>query len=192
MAQKATPKKSSVADDPRVTQALQNYEAGLRALQEHKFEKAKPLFQKVLAGPSKELTDRATVHLSICNQHLERSTSQQFKSVEEHYDYAVSLMNVGDYVTAREHIEKLLKQAPKTDFVVYGLAALDCLTGHVEDALKHLDEALRLNSSLRYQARNDSDFHNLAEDPRFTELLYPDPAADLASAETYFREDESS
>jgi len=191
MAQKATPKKSSVADDPRVTQALQNYEAGLRALQEHKFEKAKPLFQKVLAGPSKELTDRATVHLSICNQHLERSTTQQFKSVEEHYDYAVSLMNVGDYVTAREHIEKLLKQAPKTDFVVYGLAALDCLTGHVEDSLKHLDEALRLNSSLRYQARNDSDFHNLAEDPRFTELLYPDPAADLDAPESSFREDES-
>lgn len=190
MAQKNTPKKSQVADDPRVTQALQNYEAGLRALQEHKFEKAKPLFQKVLAGSSKELTDRAAIHLSICNQHLERSTTQ-FKSVEEHYDYTVSLMNVGDYVTAREHIDKLLKQAPKTDFVIYGLAALDCLTGHVEESLKHLDEALHLNSSLRYQARNDTDFHNLAEDPRFTELLYPDPAADLASPEDSFREDES-
>jgi tetratricopeptide (TPR) repeat protein len=191
MAQKANPKKAATADDPRVTQALQNYEAGLRALQEHKFEKAKPLFQKVLAGPSKELTDRATIHLSICNQHLERSANTQFKSVEEHYDYAVSLMNVGDYVTAREHIEKLLKQSPKTDFVIYGLAALDCLTGHVEDSLKHLDEALRLNASLRYQARNDSDFHNLAEDPRFTELLYPDPAADIIEPESSFREDES-
>lgn len=191
MAQKATSKKPPVADDPRVTQALQNYEAGLRALQEHKFEKAKPLFQKVLAGPTKELTDRAAVHLSICNQHLERSTTTQFKSVEEHYDYAVSLMNVGDYVSAREHIEKLLKQAPKTDFVIYGLAALDCLTSHVEDSLKHLEEALRLNAGLRYQARNDSDFHNLAEDPRFTELLYPDPAADLTSSEDSFREDES-
>ena len=191
MSQKATPKKAVVADDPRAAQALQAYEAGLRALQEHKFDKAKPLFQKVLAGGSRELGDRAAIHLSICNQHLERSTSQQFKSVEEHYDYAVSLMNVGDYVTAREHIEKLLKQAPKTDFVIYGLAALDCLTGHVEDSLKHLDEALRLNSGLRYQARNDSDFHNLAEDPRFTELLYPDPAADLSSPESSFREDES-
>jgi tetratricopeptide (TPR) repeat protein len=191
MAQKATPKKSSIADDPRVTQALQNYEAGLRALQEHKFDKAKPLFQKVLAGPSKELTDRATIHLSICNQHLERSTTTQFKNVEEHFDFAVSLMNDGDYITAREHIEKLLKQAPKTDFVVYGLAALDCLTGHVEDSLKHLDEALRLNTSLRYQARNDSDFHNLAEDPRFTELLYPDPGAESSAAESSFPEDES-
>jgi tetratricopeptide (TPR) repeat protein len=191
MAQKAAPKKTSTPEDPRITQALQNYEAGLRALQEHKFEKAKPLFQKVLAGPSKELTDRAAVHLSICNQHLERSAATQFKSVEEHYDYAVSLMNVGDYVTAREHIEKLLKQAPKTDFVIYGLAALDCLTSHVEDSLKHLDEALRLNPNLRYQARNDSDFHNLAEDPRFTELLYPDPAADLSEPQGSFREDES-
>ena len=190
MAQKANPKKTALADDPRVTQALQNYEAGLRALQEHKYEKAKPLFQKVLAGPTKELTDRAAVHLSICNQHLERSATTQFKSVEEHYDYAVSLMNVGDYVTAREHIEKLIKQSPKTDFVVYGLAALDCLTGHVEDSLKHLDEALRLNASLRFQARNDSDFHNLAEDPRFTELLYPDPGADLSSTDGSYGEDE--
>ncbi|MGA8865585.1 MAG: hypothetical protein WB510_01375, partial [Candidatus Sulfotelmatobacter sp.] len=73
MAQKATAKKSSLADDPRVSQALQSYETGLRALQEHKFEKAKPLFQKVLAGPSKELADRATVHLNTCNLHLERS-----------------------------------------------------------------------------------------------------------------------
>lgn len=191
MAQKANPKKSSIADDPRAAQTLQNYEAGLRALQEHKFEKAKPLFEKVLASASKELCDRAAIHLSICNQNLERSATTQFKTVEEHFDYAVSLMNVGDYVTAREHIEKLVKQAPKTDFVVYGLAALDCLTGHLEDSLKHLDEALQLNASLRYQARNDTDFHNLAEDPRFTELLYPDPAADLASPEGSFGEDES-
>lgn len=190
MAQKPTPKKSPPTDDPRAAQALQSYEAGLRALQEHKFDKAKPLFEKVLAGPTRELIDRANIHLSICNQHIDRATAQQFKSVEEHYDYAVSLMNVGDYVTAREHIEKLVKQSPKTDFVIYGLAALDCLTSHLEDALKHLDEALRLNPALRFQARNDSDFHNLAEDPRFTELLYPDPAAELAP-ESSFREDES-
>ena len=174
MAQKPTAKKT-VAEDPRYTQALQSYEAGLRAMQEHKFDKAKPHFQKVVSGPSKELIDRANVHLSICNKHLERSAATQFKTPEEHFDFAVSLMNVGDYVTAREHLDKLLKQNAKADYVVYGLAALDCLTGHVEDSLKHLDEALRLNAQLRFQARNDSDFQNLAEDPRFTELLYPDP-----------------
>src|ERR1700752_971714 len=182
MAQKPTAKKT-VAEDPRYTQALQSYESGLRAMQEHKFDKAKPHFQKVIGGPSKELTDRASVHLNTCNQHIERSTTTQFKTTEEHFDYAVSLMNLGDYVTAREHLDKLLKQAPKADYVVYGLAALDCLTGHVEDSLKRLDEALRLNPQLRFQARNDSDFQNLAEDPRFTELLYPDPGAELDASD---------
>ena len=177
MAQKPTAKKS-VAEDPRYTQALQSYEAGLRAMQEHKYDKAKPHFQKIVAGSVRELVDRATVHLNTCNQHLERSATTQFKSSEEHFDFAVSLMNVGDYVTAREHLDKLLKTNPKAEYVVYGLAALDCLTGHVEDSLKRLDEALRLKPQLRFQARNDSDFQNLAEDPRFTELLYPDPGAE--------------
>jgi len=189
MAQKPTAKKT-VAEDPRYTQALQGYEAGLRAMQEHKFDKAKPHFQKVIAGPIKELIDRANVHLSICNQHLERSAANQFKTPEEHFDYAVSLMNIGDYVTAREHLEKLLKQNAKSDYVVYGLAALDCLTGHVEDSLRHLDEALRLNSQLRFQARNDSDFQNLAEDPRFTELLYPDPGAESGFSDADMGEEE--
>jgi tetratricopeptide (TPR) repeat protein len=188
MAQKSTPKKAA-AEDPRYTQALQSYEAGLRAMQEHKFDKAKPHFQKVLTGPSKELSDRATVHLNICNQHLEKTTASQFKTAEEHFDYAVSLMNVGDYVSAREHLEKLLKQNAKSDYVIYGLAALDCLTGHVEDSLRRLDEALHLNAQLRFQARNDSDFQNLAEDPRFTELLYPDPGADLESSDTMGEEE---
>jgi tetratricopeptide (TPR) repeat protein len=183
-----TPAKKSVGDDPRFAQAVQNYEAGLRALQEHKFEKAKTALQKVIAGANKELADRAAVHLSTCNQHLDRVTNQ-FKSPEEHYDYAISLMNVGDYVMAREHLEKLSKQVPKADYVAYGLAALDCLTGHVEDSLRHLDNAIRLNPALRFQARNDSDFQNLAEDPRFTELLYPDPGAELGPIAASSEED---
>jgi len=177
MAQKPAAKKT-VAEDPQYKAALKSYEDGLRAMQEHKFDKAKPHFQKVVAGPSRELADRANVHLNTCTQHLERTTSTQFKTSEEHFDFAVSLMNVGDYVGAREHLDKLQKQNPKAEYVVYGLAALDCLTGHVEDSLRRLDEALKLKPQLRFQARNDSDFQNLAEDPRFTELLYPDPGAD--------------
>ena len=189
MAQKAAPNKRTVTEDPRYAQSLQSYEAGLRAMQEHKFDKAKPHFQKVLTGPSKELIDRATVHLNICNQHLDRPSGSQFKTSEEHFDYAVSLMNVGDYVGAREHLDKLIKQNPQADYVIYGLAALECLTGHVEDSLRHLDAALRLKPQLRFQARNDSDFQNLAEDPRFTELLYPDPGADLESTDSVGQEE---
>jgi len=181
MAPRAMAKKQA-AEDPQHVQAVQNYEAGIKALQEHKFEKAQGCFQKVLAGPNKSLADRAQVHIQACSQHLEKP-ALQFKTVEEHFDYSVSLMNTGDYVAAREHLEKLLKSQPKTDYVLYGLAALNCLTGHVEEALKTLDEAIHANAALRFQARNDSDFQNLAEDPRFTELLYPDPGAEAAVAQ---------
>lgn len=186
MAQKTTPKKA-LAEDPRFEQAVQNYEAGLRAMQEHKFDKAKGHLQKVAGGPVKELADRANVHLKACNQQLEKVTTQ-FKTPEEHYDFAVSLINVGDYVSAREHLEKLSKQVPKADYVAYGLAALECLTGHVEESLRHLGEAIQLNGNLRFQARNDSDFQNLSEDPRFTELLYPDPGAELSASSAFSEE----
>jgi tetratricopeptide (TPR) repeat protein len=181
MALKVAPRKQPT-EDPRHTQAVQSYESGLRALQEHKFEKAKGHLQKVLTGPNKSLVDRAQVHILTCDKRM-GSPALQFKSNEEHYDYAVSLINSGDYETASEQLEKLLKQNPKAEYVLYGLAALHCLTGHVEESLKILEEAIQVKPALRFQARNDTDFQNLAEDPRFTELLYPDPGTEAEPQE---------
>jgi len=175
--QREPQRKSSLADDPRYSQAVGNYQAGLKAMQERKFERAKALLQKVVEGQSRELADRAALHLSSCNQQLARS-STSFKTSEEHYDYAVALMNQGNYEDARAHLEKILKQNSKSDFAMYGLAVLDCLQGRVEDSLRHLDQAIRLNPAHRIHARNDTDFQNLADDPRFTELLYPEPGAE--------------
>jgi tetratricopeptide (TPR) repeat protein len=159
--------------DPRYTQAVQAYEQALKSMQSQKFERAKTFFEKVIATGPKELVDRALVHLSICNNQLSR-TQTNFKTVDEHYDYAVSLMNMGDYVGAREHLEEISRKAPNLDFVWYGLAVLDCLTGRAQESLQHLAESIRLNPHNRLQARNDSDFRNMADDPRFTELIYPE------------------
>jgi tetratricopeptide (TPR) repeat protein len=175
-----------LTDDPRFTQAVQNYEAGLKALQAHKYDKAKGYFEKVAAGPSPELADRASVHLTTCNQQMSRTTTS-FKTPEEQFDYAVSLMNMGDYVTARENFDTLTTKFPKLDFIWYGVAALNCLTGRFPEAISTLGEAIRLNPSNRYQARNDSDFRNLADDPRFTELLYPDTSAEAPDEPSKWR-----
>ena len=169
-----------VADDPRLAQAVQNYEAGLKAMQTHKYDRAKAYFEKVVGGASPELSDRAAVHLNTCNQQLSR-TSTQFKTPEEQYDYAVSLMNMGDYLTAKENFEALVRKHPQLDYVWYGMAALNCLMGHFPESLTSLSEAIRLNPANRFQARNDTDFKSLADDPRFTELLYPDTSAELPS-----------
>lgn len=171
--QKSAPIKAPPPPDPKYTQAVQNYEAALKAMQEHKFDRAKGFLDKVLTGPSRELADRARTHLSICNQQLSR-TATSFKTLGEHYDYAVSLVNSGGYDEARSHMEKILKQNPKADFAFYGIALLDCLTNRPEDCVRNLSEAIRLNVANRFQARNDPDFKNMADDPRFTELLYPE------------------
>jgi tetratricopeptide (TPR) repeat protein len=168
--------KPSPMQDPQFAQAVQNYETGLRAMQERKFDRAKAHFQKLVTSGPKELADRASVHLNACNQQLGRA-NVSFKTSEEHYDYVVSLMNVGDYVTAREHLEQLVGKNAKADYIWYGFAVLECLTGHVEESLKKLHEAIKLNPSSRFQARSDTDFNNMADDPRFTELLYPEPGA---------------
>jgi tetratricopeptide (TPR) repeat protein len=176
----ASPAKPAFKDDPSFAQAVQNYEAGLKAMQEHKFEKAKGYLEKLVAGGPRELADRARMHLNTCNQQLSDSAST-FKTHEEHFDYAVSLINAGQYDDARQHLEKILKQNAKADFAFYGLAVVDCLTGQVESSLKNLGEAIRLNPHNRFQARNDSDFQNMADDPRFTELLYPEPTEPATS-----------
>ena len=175
-AKKSTPPqpKAMLRDDPVFAQAVQNYEAALKAMQERKFERAKGLLEKVISGGPRELADRARIYLSSCNQQLNEGAAT-FKTHEEHFDYAVSLLNSGQLDQARTHLEKILKQNPKADFALYGMAVVDCLTGQVESSLKNLGEAIHLNPQNRFQARNDSDFQNMADDPRFTELLYPEP-----------------
>jgi hypothetical protein len=54
------------------------------------------------------------------------------------------------------------------------MAVLDCLTGEAESAIQNLQLAIQLRPENRYHARNDEDFSFLQEDPRFTELLYPE------------------
>ena len=51
---------------------------------------------------------------------------------------------------------------------------LASITGDNQTCLDKLTEAIRLRSRNRIQARADSDFQEMADDPRFTELLYPD------------------
>ncbi len=167
------PAAAKPTDDPKYVLAVESYQVGLKAMQERKFDKAKAAFQKVIASGVRELAERANVFLNTCNQHLGK-TSASFKTPEEHYDYAISLMNVGDYVGAREHLDKIIKQSASADYGWYGLSVLNCLTGHYEEALKDLAEAIRLNPRYRFQARNDSDFKNMSDDPRFTELIYPE------------------
>jgi Flp pilus assembly protein TadD len=160
--------------DPEVQQQYKNYEEALRQFHQQKFHKAKELLEKVIAAPSKELADRARAHLSICEQRISRQPSSSLRTPEEYYQHGVAMMNHGRWDEAREHLARARKLAPKSDYIVYAMAALDCLTGEAESAMENLKLAIELKPENRYHARNDEDFAFLQEDPRFTELLYPE------------------
>ena len=160
--------------DPAVEQQLKHYEEALQHFQQQRYAKAKPLFEKALAGPSKEFADRARVHLRITEQRLQPVASTPPRSPEEHYQQGVAMMNLGRWDEAREHLLRARKLAPKSDYIIYAMAALDCLTGEADSAMENLKTAIALRPENRYHARNDEDFAFLQDDPRFTELLYPD------------------
>ena len=138
----------------------------MQHFQQQKYAKAKPEFEKVVAGPGKDLADRARVHLRIIEQRMQRSEPVTPRTPEEHYQQGVAMMNMGRWDEAREHLVRARKLAPKADYVIYAMAALDCLTGEAESAMENLKLAIQLRPENRYHARNDEDFAFLQEDPQ--------------------------
>jgi len=160
--------------DPAVKQQLKLYEEAVIHFQEQKFHRSKQVLERVIEGPSKELSDRARMHMRVCDQRISRLPAQAPRSAEDHYTQGVAMMNLGRWDEAREHLDRARKAAPKSDHIIYAMAALDCLTGEAESAMTNLKMAIELRPENRYHARNDEDFAFLQEDPRFTELLYPE------------------
>src|SRR5579871_5308529 len=146
--------------------ALQHYQNALQLLQQGKFDKALVAFEKLLTGAPPQLTERSRVYISACQRELAK-TKLTFASPEEQYDYAVSLLNTDYYEEAREQFHAILSGHPNADYALYGLAVLDAITGQVEECLDHLSRAIASNPRHRLQARTDSDFHSVQDDPRF-------------------------
>jgi tetratricopeptide (TPR) repeat protein len=164
---------SQTHDDAARKQTLAHYESALKLMQSGRFEKAHQAFAEMLESAPQDLADRIRMYISACVSHIDKGTTK-FESHEERYDYAISLLNQGQYEDAREHFERILKENDSADYAFYGLALLSSMTGDTQQCIDKLREAIRLNGQNRLQARVDADFETMAEDPRFTELLYPE------------------
>ncbi len=163
--------------DPQTAAAMKLYAEAMKHFNSQSYRRAKEVFEKVLTGPSRELADRARVHLVICDQRMQRTAPVHLRSADEHYHYAVSQINAGNYEDARAHLEKARKLASKADHVYYALASVYALTGETDEALAQLAQAIKLRPENRYHARHDADFRLLQDEPRFLELIYPDRPA---------------
>jgi tetratricopeptide (TPR) repeat protein len=152
---------------------FQQYQAAVQLLQQAKYDKALAAFEKLLPSAPPEILERCKMYISTCRRQLERP-NLAFQTPEERYDYAVSQLNTGFYDEAREQFNGVITDDPSADYAYYGLAVLDSITGRSQDCLTNLAKAIELNPKNRLQARSDNDFQSMVDDPRFTELLYPE------------------
>ncbi len=159
--------------DPAQQKSMEDYARAVQWMQEGKYDKARQGFETLAQSGPPELLERSRVYLAACERHAKRD-GLDFGSPEEQYDYAISLLNTGFYEEAREQFEAILDRTPDTDYALYGLAILESMTGQTESCLEHLERSIEINPRNRIQARADSDFQDMADDPRFTELLYPE------------------
>jgi tetratricopeptide (TPR) repeat protein len=142
-------------------------------VQQGKFEKAIAAFEKLLTGAPAEIVERSKMYINTCQRQLNKH-GLAFLTPGERYDYAVSQLNAGYFEEATDQLKGILADDPTADFAFYGLAVLYSITGKTQDCLDTLSQAIELNPKNRLQARSDNDFQSMVDDPRFTELLYPE------------------
>jgi tetratricopeptide (TPR) repeat protein len=158
-------------DSAAVEKQQKNYEEAVRLFQAQKYERAAPLFEKVQQGPNRALAHRAGVHASICSRRL-HPPELHLKTVEDHYTYAISLINARRLPEAAAHLEKALQMAPQADHVHYALAAAQALQGNASAAFERLKTAIDLQPRNRILARSDPDFAGILEYPPLASLLH--------------------
>ncbi len=156
-------------------EALHVYSNAVQEMQMGNFQEALDGFRSLDGNAPPEIRERARVYRQACERQLEQGKSQlQFQTPAEQFDYAMVCINNNDYDEARDHLQAILEYDEQADYAHYGMSVLDGITGQPEGSLRHLQRAIELNPFNRIQARNDQDFRPMADDPRFTELLYPE------------------
>ncbi len=164
----------STSGNPESEVWLEQYEAAMKLFTQQKFERARPLLEKVAGGPEARLADRARLHLQICAQRLDEA-APVLHSATDYYNAGVVEMNQSRYDAALEYLQKAAKLAPKDGYVAYALAVLHAQLHQAEAAVQAMEQAIRLEPRTRWLARTDRDLQGISDDPRFTELLYPEP-----------------
>ena len=171
---KAVPAKAGAAVTPAPARMqMEAFEEGMRLFHTHDFERAKGFFERAATGPDRAVTHRAGLHARMCGQRLE-SWGPVLNTPDEHYNYAITLINSRDLAGAQKHLRSALAGDAAADHVLYALAACQSLGGDLQAAYENLRRAIELQPRNRLAARQDPDFAAMAEHPAFVRLLHPD------------------
>ena len=161
------------AEKPVAPQAPAQAEVFAKAanlFQAGRFAEAKDLFEAATTGPSPAMAHSARLHVRMCEQRIAHRGPAP-ATADEHYTYAVAMMNRAEYLPAREHLEQALRLTDGGDYIHYALALCLGTLGDLEGACQHLKRAIEIQPRNRAAARHDPDFAELAHRPPISELL---------------------
>src|SRR5688500_13382201 len=163
---------SPVAAETPLRAALSEFEAALRSMQQHEYQKAAARFRSLLTSfpAERPLMDRVRVYLDLCERELRRKPAPPEK-IEERLTSATAALNNGEEQTAEKLVKAVLKESPDHDLALYLLAAVRARLGDPDGALDLLRKAVQISPDISAQARHDADFEPLRRFAEFQQLL---------------------
>jgi hypothetical protein len=81
------------------------------------------------------------------------------------------LYDNGEHAELRARLQDVIAANPQYPMLVYNLACSESLSGHTADATDHLRSAVGASEKLRADAREDSDFDPIRDEPSFKALI---------------------
>jgi tetratricopeptide (TPR) repeat protein len=147
------------------------YDKASGAFQARHFQRALTLFEKAAEGPDSTLTDRARVHISICQQQV-KPLLVKLKTADEFYHYSIRLINERRFDEAGKSLNQALKIQPRGAHIHFAAAVLAALTRDTAGTYKNLKRAIELDPRNRVAALNDTDLAAAAKDPAISQLLH--------------------
>jgi len=166
-----------LADGLPPPEAVTVFQAGMEALQGHRYPDAAEAFTRLInAFPGERaLLDRARVYLGLCEREVRRRPAQPTTS-EERLTAATAALNDGDEARAEWLVQGVLADQPDQDLALYLLAAIHARRGHRDEALAGLRQAIAFRPDVAAQATLDPDFDSLHDSEAFHALTAPTAA----------------
>ena len=137
---------------------------------------ARGLFERAALGPISAMAHSAQLHSAMCARRVV-AHEPSLATPEEHYDYAIALINERRFPEAERHLGEAAARVPDADHVHYALALCSGLSGDLRGACRHLRRAIEIQPRNRLAARNDPDFAGIAQLSPLFEVLYPERTA---------------
>jgi tetratricopeptide (TPR) repeat protein len=175
---------SAIAEAPSAPpderQQAELFERAMKLFQMGGYSAARELFETAALGPIPAMAHSAQLHSAMCARRV-GAREPSLATPEEHYDYAVTLINEGRFPEAERHLAEAVARVPDADHVHYALALCSGLSGDVRGACRHLRRAIEIEPRNRIAARNDPDFAGIGQLSPLFELLYPERTAAASS-----------